>query len=99
MCWTASTRSWRPARPSTPPTAPSTTRRWSQRRGDVRSERRVHVNVLKGPSCPYSPKCVEGVFSEVRLQDPAYLWSYKHQKRPIDQVRCLLGNTRCSSAE
>src|SRR5919112_6009510 len=69
MCWTASTRSWRPARPSTPPTAPSTTRRWSQRRGDVRSERRVHVDVLKGPSVTYSPKCVEGGFCELRLNE------------------------------
>jgi hypothetical protein len=22
-------------------------------------------------SCPYSPKCVEGIFSEIRLQDRA----------------------------
>jgi hypothetical protein len=24
---------------------------------------------LPPPPCPYSPKCVEGVFSEIRLQD------------------------------
>ncbi len=25
------------------------------------------------PSCPYSPKCLEGRFSEVRLQDPGFV--------------------------
>jgi hypothetical protein len=26
---------------------------------------------MSSPSCPYSPECVEGKFSEVRIHDPA----------------------------
>src|SRR5919112_2019239 len=38
------------------------------------TKRRVGVSTSPGPfSCPYSPKCVEGNFSEVRLHDPAYI--------------------------
>jgi hypothetical protein len=47
-CWTASTRSSRPARPSTQPTTPGLTQRWSQRPAGARSSPRGRRGACDG---------------------------------------------------